>query len=82
MSVQISSESSLSSSNDVSSVSWSSDSNRRNDISLFHMNIRSLRNKVDDLSSFAYQYDVVACTETWLNDSVTNDKIVMNGSPY
>ena len=44
-----------------------------NHLSFFHLNIRSLQNKVDELSTFLYtlniKLSVVGITETWLQDS-------------
>ena len=56
-----------------------SDRNSSKGISLFHLNIRSLRNKTENLSSFAYEHDIVALTETWLNDTIQNDQISLYG---
>ena len=46
-----------------------------------HLNIRSLRNKIDHLQLFLYENDVdVFClTETWLNDDFGNDDVLIDG---
>ncbi|ESO01073.1 hypothetical protein HELRODRAFT_175100 [Helobdella robusta] len=50
-----------------------------------HINIRSLIHKADELfdylNNFVCTFDVVAITETWLNDS-TEDLICMNGFKF
>ena len=43
------------------------------DLSLLHLNVRSMRNKFDSilnyLNSLAHDFSVIALTETWLNDN-------------
>ena len=48
-------------------------------ISIFHINIRSLRNKVDYLSDIASDYDIVCVTETHLDEYVLNSDIYIEG---
>ena len=44
-------------------------------LSIFHINIRSLRNKVAYLSDIASDYDVICVTETHLDEHVQNTDI-------
>ena len=40
-----------------------------------HVNIRSLSNKMDELTLIIPKFDVFSVSETWLSDSVDNDSI-------
>ena len=46
-----------------------------------HLNIRSLRNKIDDLNLFlsTCPYDLMSFSETWLDDSITCNIVSLNG---
>ena len=48
-------------------------------ISIFRLNIRSLRNKIDYLSDVASDYDIVCITESHLDDNVKNSEIHIDG---
>ncbi len=48
-------------------------------VSILHHNIRSLRNKIDDIVSIVDEYDIVCFTETHLDHTITNDNIVLPG---
>ncbi|ESN96789.1 hypothetical protein HELRODRAFT_163912 [Helobdella robusta] len=60
-------------------------SNIKSFFNLMHINIRSLIHKADELfdylNNFVCTFDVVAITETWINDS-TEDLICMNGFKF
>ena len=45
------------------------------------LNIRSLRHKVDDLERLlrTYDIDVIGITETWLDDTITDNMVAING---
>lgn len=45
--------------------------------SVFHVNIQSLKPKLDVLEQEVQPYDVVILTETWLNNTVQNSSLVM-----
>ena len=53
------------------SNNWTSE--QLNYLSFYHLNIRNLQNKVDELSTFLFtlniKFSVVGITETWLQDS-------------
>ena len=46
------------------------------ELSLLHMNIRSIKNKFDELSdyltSLKYHFSIIGLTETWLSENCTN----------
>ena len=44
-----------------------------------YLNVRSLRNKMDALSLYAFEYNLIAFTETWLNPSIKNENISLSG---
>ncbi|CAG2217259.1 unnamed protein product [Mytilus edulis] len=46
-------------------------------LSIFHCNIRSLRNKLDYISNVIEEFDIVFFTETHLAPFITNDKIAL-----
>ena len=48
-------------------------------VSIFHLNIRSLRNKIAYLCDIASDYDIVCVTESHLDDSISNDDIHIDG---
>ena len=50
---------------------------QNNELSVFYQNVRGLNSKTSDfyLSMTLHQYDVIALTETWLNDSVHNAEL-------
>ena len=51
--------------------------NDSNNISVFHINIRSMNSNGDDLSSFLssleFKFDIICITETWFNDYCFKD---------
>ncbi|PJE78013.1 hypothetical protein CI610_03058 [invertebrate metagenome] len=53
--------------------------NKINDISVFHLNIRSLKNKISFLENVASDYDVVCVTETHLDTSTVDADILLSG---
>ena len=44
-------------------------------LDIFHLNIRSLRNKIDSLNAIVSEYDIVCFTETHLDNKIANDDI-------
>ena len=48
-------------------------------VSIFHLNIRSLRNKIAYLCDIASDYDIVCVTESHLDDSISNNDIHIDG---
>ncbi|XP_071963444.1 uncharacterized protein [Antedon mediterranea] len=46
-----------------------------------HLNIQSLRNKLDSVKTLLneHNYDIFCITETWLNSSIENNEIWING---
>jgi exonuclease III len=56
-----------------------------NGFSIFHVNVRSLRNKIDLLETHQLKPDILAITESHLDQSFSSDKIELNGyckNPY
>ena len=47
-------------------------------LSLVHYNVQSIKLKIDQLYSELNGFDILAFTETWLNDSITNDELNMS----
>ena len=45
------------------------------------LNVRSLRNKINDLSALLLMdsFDIVAMTETWLNDDFSDSELQLDG---
>ena len=69
-------------SNQSESLSESYASLLNNGLSIMHINIQSLRSKLDILSVEAQPYDIIVLTETWLSNSVPNtDLSIPNFSP-
>ena len=48
-------------------------------ISIFHLNIRSLRSKISYLSEIASEYDVLCLTETHLDENVASSELEIDG---
>ena len=46
------------------------------DLSIFHLNIRSMRNKIDYIDSICHESDISCLTETHLDDRIINNDIV------
>ena len=53
--------------------------NSKLNLSLVHLNIRSLLPKLDHLSVELQNYDIVALTETFLDDTISNEKLHIPG---
>ena len=49
------------------------------DLSVIHINCRSLRNKIDIISCEIGAYDIVTMSETWLDDDVSDNDISIEG---
>jgi len=47
------------------------------EISLIHINVWSLKNKIDIIQPEIANFDIVTLSETWLNNDITNDQIKM-----
>ncbi|XP_021364976.1 uncharacterized protein LOC110457857 [Mizuhopecten yessoensis] len=52
--------------------------NHDKDLSIFHLNIRSLRNKLSSVEQLASDYDIICITETHLDNSVADDDILLD----
>ena len=50
-----------------------------NIIDILHLNIRSIRHKLDHLNSFIHDFDNLCLTETHLDISVSNDNLLFEG---
>ena len=48
-------------------------------LSFVHLNVRSLLPKLDHLSVELQNYDIIALTETFLDDSISNEKVHIPG---
>ena len=48
-------------------------------ISVLHLNIRSLRNKIEFIKDHFIEYDILCFTETHLSDTVTDDLLFIEG---
>ena len=53
-----------------------------NVLSIYHGNIRSLRNKINKITNLIEKFDIVFFTETHLNNQITDDDIVISGLIY
>ncbi|OWF47171.1 RNA-directed DNA polymerase from transposon BS [Mizuhopecten yessoensis] len=49
------------------------------ELSVFHLNIRSIRNKMDYIEDIAGDYDIVCLTESHLDDHVLSEDILLPG---
>ena len=49
------------------------------ELSIFHLNARSMRHKLDYIDSVCNEADIICLTETHLDASVTNDDIFIEG---
>ena len=50
-----------------------------NELSIFHLNIRSVRNKLDYIEDIAGEYDIICLTETHLDDQIPTDDLLIAG---
>jgi len=50
-----------------------------NHLSFVHYNVQSLVHKLDILNTGLHEFDIIAFSETWLNDSVLSSDIMFNG---
>ena len=55
--------------------------NNENKLRCIYMNARSIVNKIKELKVMIEEenVDIIAITETWLNDNVTDDEVSING---
>ena len=53
-----------------------------NTLSIVHININSLRNKVLLIEAELSMFDIIVVTETKLDESVPNDTLVITGYHY
>ena len=51
----------------------------KNSMSIFLCNAESLRNKLDELRCDSYSMDIVCVTETWLDESIPDDSVIIPG---
>ena len=49
------------------------------ELSVVHLNVRSIRNKLDVLAHEIKDYDIVTLSETWLSDSTSDDSLLIDG---
>ena len=49
------------------------------ELSIIHINARSLRRKLDLLDSEVTDHDVITISETWLSADIKNNEISING---
>lgn len=54
------------------------------ELSVFHLNVRSIRNKLDYIEDIAGEYDVLCLSESHLDDQVHTDDLLLQGfhSPF
>ena len=69
----------LDSDSSSSTASAFSDLELKNKFSVVHYNVQSILNKVDIIQSELQQFDVISLTETWLDNSISDDEIIFNG---
>jgi hypothetical protein len=50
-----------------------------NVLSIYHGNIRSLRNEINYITNLIEAFDIVFATETHLNNQITDDDIAISG---
>ena len=53
-----------------------------NVLSIYHGNIRSLRNKINYIANLIEEFDIVFVTETHLNNQITDDEIAISGYTF
>ncbi len=46
--------------------------------SVVHLNVQSIQNKIDVIQAELSHFDVIALTETWLNDTVSNSDLMLS----
>ena len=64
---------------DTSSSSPTYNTSATNHLSFVHYNVQSLVHKLDILSTGLQEFDIIAFTETWLNDSILSSDLMFNG---
>ena len=69
----------LDSDSSSSTASAFSDLELKNKFSVVHYNVQSILNKVDIIQSELQQFDVISLTETWLDNTISDDEIIFNG---
>ena len=69
----------LDSDSSSSTASAFSDLELKNKFPIVHYNVQSILNKVDIIQSELQQFDVISLTETWLDNTISDDKIIFNG---
>ena len=69
----------LDSDSSSSTASAFSDLELKNKFSVVHYNVKSILNKVDIIQSELQQFDVISLTETWLDNTISDDEIIFNG---
>ena len=52
---------------------------RSKELSIIHLNVRSLRNKIDILDIDANEYDIITLSETWLTEAIDSESLLLSG---
>ena len=52
---------------------------KEGELSIFHLNTRSMRHKLDYIESICNEADIICLTETHLDQNITNDGIFIEG---
>ena len=52
---------------------------KEGELSVFHLNTRSMRHKLDYIESICIEADIICITETHLDLNITNDDIFLEG---
>ena len=60
-------------------IELNSDPVVNNELSIFHLNIRSVRHKIDCKESVSNEADIICLTETYLDQNVSNYDIFIEG---
>ena len=77
--IELNPEPELDSDTSSSTGSAFSDLELKNKFSVVHYNVQSILNKVDIIQSGLQQFDVISLTETWLDNTISDDEIIFNG---
>lgn len=48
-------------------------------LDIFHLNIRSIRHKIQSLETFVWDFDILCFTETHLDSNVSDNDILLSG---
>jgi len=50
-----------------------------NELSIFHLNARSIRNKINNIECLAHEYHIISISESHLDESVPNSELLIDG---